>query len=239
MPMNPIDSEILRLARTHRGPYLGALSASGDKQPGLLAVLALHGELARIPNMVSEPMLGRIRVQWWVDVLPGVVSGRVPSHPVAQALAPLGLDLETLRSVVAAHNFAFEDGMASVTEHLDHAGASGGTLATLMVDILGVEGGAVRTSAHDIGSAWALAEVLASGQRVACADDAEQLRTKAYEKIRQARVSIQALERKQRKAASPVFTLMRLVERQLGNPHGPLGAGAVLSVWWASLSGRF
>lgn len=237
--MNPIDPEILRLARAHRGPYLGALSASGDKQPGLLALLALHGELARIPAMVSEPMLGRIRVQWWVDEVPGVVSGRPPSHPVAQALAPLGLDLETLISVVDAHNFAFEDGMASVTEHLDHAGASGGALATLMVDVLSVKGDAVRTSAHDIGTAWALAEVLASGQRVASLGDAEQLRTHAYEKIHQARISVQAMAKTQRKALSPVFVLMRLVERQLGDPHAPLGAGAVLSVWWASLSGRF
>ena len=237
--MNPIDPEVLRLARTCRGPYLGALSAPSDHQAGLFALLALHAELARIPSMVSEPMLGRIRVQWWMDAMPSVVSGRTPSHPVAQALAPLGLDLETLRGIIAAHNFAFEDGMASVAEHVGHASASGGALAVLMVDVLGVESDAVRTSAHDIGSAWALAEVLASGQRVASTEDAQQLRTQAYEKIRQARVNVQAMAKTQRKALSPVFALMRLVERQLGNPRAPLGAGAVLSVWWASLSGRF
>lgn len=237
--MNPIDPEVLRLARTQRGPYLAALSAPGDNQPGLLALLALQAELARIPSVVSEPMLGRIRVQWWMDVMPSVVNGGALSHPVAQALAPMGLNLETLRSIVDAHNFAFEDGMASVAEHLDHAGASGGALATIMLDVLGLEGDAVRTSAHDIGTAWALAEVLASGKRVASADDAEQLRTQADEKVRQARINVQSMAKTQRKAASPVFALMRLVERQLGNPHAPLGAGAVLSVWWASLSGRF
>lgn len=237
--MTPNDPEVLRLARTHRGPYLAALSAPGDKQPGLLALVALHAELARIPSIVSEPMLGRIRVQWWVDVMPSVVRGRALSHPVAQALVPLGLNLEALRSVVDAHNFAFEDGMASVAEHVDHAGASGGTLVTLMLSVLDVDGNAVRTSAHDIGTAWTLAEVLATGQRVASSEDAEQLRTQAYEKIRQARIHVQSMAKTQRKALSPVFTLMRLVERQLSNPHAPLGAGAVLSVWWASLSGRF
>jgi len=237
--MNPIDREVLRLARTCRGPYLAALSAPGDNQPRLLAPVEIQAELARIPSMVSEPMLGRIRVQWWVDAMPGVVSGRAPSHPVAQALEPLGLDLEILRSVVAAHNFAFEDGMASVAEHLSNADARGGALITLMLGVLGAQGDAVRTSAHDIGSAWALAEVLATGQRVASADDAEQLRTQAYEKIRHVRLNVQAMAKTQRKALSPVFVLMRLVERQLGNPHAPLGAGAVLSVWWASLTGRF
>lgn len=232
--MKHLDSEILRLARTRRGPYLAALSAPQDRQPGLLALLAFDAELARIPQLVSEPMLGRIRLQWWVDVLPQMAGN---AHPVVRALAPLGLDGAALQSMVEAHQFALDDTTASVADHVAFAQASGGALAALMVQALGVADTLAHTAARDVGTAWALTETLNSGRRVASNEDAAAIRDHAHALIDQARAH--KVPGAQRRAALPVLLVARLVKRRLDNPHTPLGAGAVLSVWWGSVVGRY
>ena len=239
--MKPIDPEILRLARARRGLYLAALSAPADKRVGLLALVAFDAELARIPQAVSEPMLGRIRLQWWVDALPGVTGGRPPSHPVAQGLAPWGLDLAALRGLVEARNFDLDDGATDVAEHLQYAHDGGGALALLMLDVLGVTDDEARAAARAVGAAWALVQTLEDGLRVASDADAAALRAEARGLLAQAhaRVLSKALPRAQRRAALPVLALARLARRKLDDPSDPLGAGAVMSVWWGSATGRF
>lgn len=239
--MKHLDPEILRLARTRRGPYLAALSAPKGSYAGLLAVLALDAELVRIIQSVSEPMLGRIRLQWWVDVMPGVVGGRPPSHPVAQALAPLGLDMTTLRGLVEMHNFDLDDGAANVAQHVDHARRSGGVLADLLLSVLGVTDAVVCQAAHDVVSSWIVAEVLREGLRLASNEDAAALCAHAQGWVVEARARVMSPEvnKTQRRAALPVLLLARAVERRLGNIHDPLAAAAVLGVWWGSIVGRF
>ena len=232
--MKHLDPEILRLARTRRGPYLAALSAPQDQQPGLLALLALDAELARIPLAVSEPMLGRIRLQWWLEVLPHMAGH---AHPVVQALAPLGLDVKTLQGLVEAYNFTLDEAPASVADHVAFAQASGGALAILLVDALGVTDAPARTAVHAVGTAWALIETLSSGRRVASNEDAAAIRDHAHALIDQARAH--TIPKAQRRAALPVLLLARLVKRRRRNPQAPLGAGAVLSMWWGSVVGRY
>ena len=245
MTMKDLDPEILRLARTCRGPYLAALSAAYDKRAALLAVLAFHAEIARIPAVVSEPILGRMRLQWWVDVLPGMAesnahanpNGQARSHPVALALAPLGLAPETLCALANARNFDLDEGSAAVNQHIEQAAATGGVLFGLLLDVLGVVDDETRTAARKIGVAWALTQTLSQGRRVASDADADALRAHARAQIQKARN--QDLPKAARKAALPVLVLARLVERSLKNPQDPLGAGAVFSVWWGNVRGRF
>lgn len=239
--MKHFDTEILRLVRTRRAPYLAALSAPTDKRAGLLAVLAFDAELARIAQSVSEPMLGRIRLQWWIDVLPGVVGGRPPSHPVAQALASLGLELAALRSMVEAHNFDLDEGVADVTAHLAHARVSGGVFAGLLLGVLGVTDPEVRSAASQIVSAWIVAEALKTGLRLGANEDADVLCGHARVWLDEARQRVMAAggRNAQRRAALPVLLMARPVARRLDNVHDPLGAAAVLGVWWGSIVGRF
>ena len=63
-----------------------------DKRGGALTILALMRELEGVPARVSEPMLGRIRCQWWRDALDEAFGpGRVRAHPLGRAIeATLG-----------------------------------------------------------------------------------------------------------------------------------------------------
>lgn len=68
--------------------WLASRYAAADRRGALVALYALHLELARIPASVSEPPLGEIRLQWWRDAVEEVRSGvRVRAHPVVAAMA--------------------------------------------------------------------------------------------------------------------------------------------------------
>ncbi len=68
--------------------WLATRFASADARPGLVAVLAFNHEIARVAEIVSEPMLGEIRLQWWRETLTEIGNGgAVRAHDVAQALA--------------------------------------------------------------------------------------------------------------------------------------------------------
>lgn len=227
--MREIDPEILRLARTRRGPYLAALNAPRNKLSGLLAVLALDGELARIADTVSEPMLGRIRLQWWLDALDGPAG----AHPVLAALAPLGVDVAALRHLVDLRSFDLDEGPATDEAWRAHALAMGGARQGLMLDVLGVHDASTREAAQFIGAAWTLVQAAHIRPRGLTDGQAENLRDQARNWLKQART------KPADKAGLPALLLARLVERRLNAPDAPLGAGAVLSVWWGNLSGRF
>jgi phytoene synthase len=61
---------------------------AGDRAWRLHALHAFDLELARIPGLVSEPMLGEIRLQWWRDVVAEIFDGKTPrAHEVVAPLA--------------------------------------------------------------------------------------------------------------------------------------------------------
>ena len=68
--------------------YLSALFAPVGRREALFALIAFNHEVARIPEAVSEPMLGRIRLQWWREVVEAVYAGApARRHEVAVPLA--------------------------------------------------------------------------------------------------------------------------------------------------------
>ncbi len=71
------------------------LSACYAPQPvrwRLFALYALSLELERIPEVVSEPLLGDIRFQWWRDSLAEIAKGARPrAHPAVEAAAEMGI----------------------------------------------------------------------------------------------------------------------------------------------------
>ena len=67
-------------------PFLFALSlfvslllyAESTPREALLALYGFNYEVARVREVVSEPMLGHIRLQWWRDVISAAFSGEPP-----------------------------------------------------------------------------------------------------------------------------------------------------------------
>jgi phytoene synthase len=76
--------EIVRKADPDR--YLSVLYAPEDKREALYALYAFDGKVARVRDLISEPMPGEIRLQWWRDVISAGVPEAASGHPVASAL---------------------------------------------------------------------------------------------------------------------------------------------------------
>ncbi len=79
-------AEIVRKGDPER--FLAAMAAPVALRPALFAVYAFNVEVSRAPWVVSEPLIGEIRLQWWADMLDEYRTGKpVRSHEVATPLA--------------------------------------------------------------------------------------------------------------------------------------------------------
>lgn len=99
--------------------FLANLFAPDTKRPHLMALHAFDLEIARVRQAVSEPRLGEIRLQWWLDTLDAIYAGETAAHPVAEALARAiaagSLPKEALRNLILARRFdLYDDPMPSL-----------------------------------------------------------------------------------------------------------------------------
>jgi len=85
--MNQNEAHCLALLReADRDRYLSVLYAPEDKRGALAALYAFNMEIARIRDLVHEPLPGEVRLQWWRDLINGEARGSADAHPVAAAL---------------------------------------------------------------------------------------------------------------------------------------------------------
>jgi len=72
------------LRRDDPDRWLASLFVPREPRPHIHALYAFSLEIARVCEIVSEPLLGEIRFQWWRDALEG--AGEAKANPVAAAL---------------------------------------------------------------------------------------------------------------------------------------------------------
>lgn len=165
-PDDPVG-ECAALVRRHdRDRYLAALVAPREGRAALLALYAFNLEIARVREAVSEPILGRMRLQWWRETLNAIADGGpVRHHAVALALADAirrhGLDCAAFERMIAGREFDLEDRQpATIEELIAYADATSGALSELALAALGGHAVDARRAARDAGIAWALAGLL-------------------------------------------------------------------------------
>ncbi|RCS24108.1 phytoene/squalene synthase family protein [Phyllobacterium salinisoli] len=69
-----------------RDRYLSVLYAPEEKRGSLAALYAFNAEIARIRDVVHDPLPGEVRLQWWRDLVNGTEHGAAAGHPIAAAL---------------------------------------------------------------------------------------------------------------------------------------------------------
>ena len=75
------------LVRSHDfSRYASTLFVPAEQRRALLAIYAFNVEISRVRELVSQPLPGEIRLQWWTDMLAGEGHGGVEGNPVAAAL---------------------------------------------------------------------------------------------------------------------------------------------------------
>src|SRR6476659_7007587 len=82
-----MNEAIAALVRRHDPDrFLTALFAPPEKRNALLTLYAFNHELARAREVVSEPPLALIRLQWWREVVEGAHRHHVVAGPLRAAI---------------------------------------------------------------------------------------------------------------------------------------------------------
>jgi phytoene/squalene synthetase len=134
-----------------RDRFLGALFAPEPARADLLAILAFDHELARTRTVTREPMLARIRLEWWREaVAEAAGSGKPRAQPVVESLSETvrrrGLAPERLLALIDAREEEI-DGPLDVLR-------AGHALADLQLAVLGIDNAATRQAARAVAAAW-------------------------------------------------------------------------------------
>ncbi|MCW8915912.1 MAG: squalene/phytoene synthase family protein [Magnetovibrio sp.] len=249
-----LHPEILAVCRQDRERYLSVLMAPPEHINALMALVAYNQELANAVTGVSEPMIGQIKLQWWIDAMPSILSGEPPSHPVAMALSQIGqgLEVSALQGLAEARNFDLEaDRPQNLAQLVDYARATGGVLHGLMSDVLGGIP-EERSTAHSVGTAWALIGLMralpyhSDGRRDMLPQGVtvQEVLKEAQQHLDQART----VRVSKRVLSSVIIGRLatrhfKRLQRQNWDPahaeEPPAGVGSVMSLWFGKLSGRF
>jgi phytoene synthase len=121
--------------------------ADSQARADVVALYAFDHVLARTPGMVSEPLMGEIRLTWWSEALDEIHGGgRVRSHPVSLALAEAvrrrGLDRAPLDALIAARMTDLDAlPFADEAEALAYADQTAGALMQAAAQVLGAPAG--------------------------------------------------------------------------------------------------
>ncbi len=145
-----------------RDRYLSDLFAPEPARRHLFALHAFNAEIARVREIVSEPGLGEIRLQFWRDALRADGAG----HPVGQALvetiAAFKLPIEAFDNLIEARRFdLYDDPMPGLNELEGYAGDTSSSLIQLAAIVLagGRDPGTAEIAGH-AGVAYALTGLL-------------------------------------------------------------------------------
>ncbi len=130
------------VAKADKDRFLSCLFAPRDARPHLFALYAFNVEIARIRETVSEPQIGLVRQQWWLDTIDGIFAGRTPDHPVAHALAQAiakgDLPKHALHNLIIAREFdLYDDPMPTLADLEGYLGETSSSLIQMAALILG------------------------------------------------------------------------------------------------------
>ncbi len=167
MPRQPIDPDYAYceglLRREDRDRWLASLFVPREPRRHIHALYAFSLEVARVREIVSEPLLGEIRFQWWRDALEGAANaGEAKTNPVAAALldtiARFDLPKAPLLELISARGRGlYGEPIESVTALEAHTEATCSNLLRLAALILdGAEAAASRDAALHAGIAYGI-----------------------------------------------------------------------------------
>jgi 15-cis-phytoene synthase len=156
------------LRRNDQDRWLASLFVPHDRRRHVHALYAFSYEMARVNEVVSEPLLGEIRFQWWRDALEGTNQGDALANPVSAALldtvARFSLPAGPLLELIEARaRCLYEDEIGSVCaleSYLDSTCSNLFRLVMLVLD--GGEAAAGAAASGHAGIAYGLVGLMRS-----------------------------------------------------------------------------
>lgn len=122
--------------------YLACLYLPEDIRHCAMTLYAFDAEIARIPHLVSEPMPGEIRIQWWRDLIKS--GGNAGSGPLAEVLLQIAkkhkLPLDVLDNMLEARIFdLYHDPMPDMGTYEGYLGETVSSFLNMIAIASGIE----------------------------------------------------------------------------------------------------
>jgi 15-cis-phytoene synthase len=116
IPQNLASAETFdaRLKALDEARWVAARYAAPDRRRLLVVVHLVRAELLRAAS-AAEPMIGKIRLQWWRESLQGVAAGAARRHDLTLEIAACAGadDLQRLQAMVDACDDVVDDHLAA------------------------------------------------------------------------------------------------------------------------------
>ncbi len=154
-----------QVRRFDRDRYLTALFAGSGARADLMALYAFNLEVAKIRELVREPMMGLMRLQWWRDALAEIYAGNERRHQVVQPLAAAirrhDLDRTLFdRLIDARESDMGETPPAGLPALVGYVDATAGGLGLLATQTLGGASEQAALAVRAVWIAWGIAGLL-------------------------------------------------------------------------------
>lgn len=140
--------------------FLTALFAPPVRRDTLFLVYAVNHELARAREVVSNPMLASIRLQWWREVAEGARRRHEVAGPLGEALDDGRLLAADILEMIEGRDAEAEP-VEDVAAFRAYVRAAFGGVAAAAGRALGAEGAALD-ALRDLGAAYGVAGILRS-----------------------------------------------------------------------------
>jgi phytoene synthase len=209
--------------------------ADSQARADVMALYAFDHVLARVPAMVSEPLMGEIRLTWWSEALDEIYgSGAGRSHPVSLALAE-AVRRTGLAMIAARMGDLDAAAFKGEAEALAYADQTGGAVMQAATQLLGAGQGSLPAGLA--GRAYALS-VMAHRRAIGGATrlpkdlTPDRLRGLVIEALAAAKPGLKALP----VAAFPAVSCASLARRYARGAHLTL-LEKQLRLVWATASG--
>ncbi len=160
-----VESLVAQARRHDPDRLLAAIFAPQAAREVLAALILLNHELARIPELVREPMAGMIRYQWWRDGIEAASRDEPVGHPTLDALRPAmadgRLDAAALIALIDAREHDLEAVPPEDLPALEaYTAATSGRLHVLLLRALGCADVAWLDAARTVGTAVGLVGIV-------------------------------------------------------------------------------
>jgi NADH dehydrogenase [ubiquinone] 1 alpha subcomplex assembly factor 6 len=160
-------SDVAALVRRHdRDRFQTVLFAPAARRDALFALYAFNFEIARVRESVTEPTLGRMRLEWWREAVSAAYAKEIPRrHPVVAALSAVIREYhpgrELFETLIAAREADLDDDPPPDLAALEaYAEGSSSALIQLALEVLETRDGAAAEAGHHVGIAYALSGLL-------------------------------------------------------------------------------
>jgi NADH dehydrogenase [ubiquinone] 1 alpha subcomplex assembly factor 6 len=162
-----VDAAPMALVRRHdRDRFQTALFAPPRQRQALFALYAFNYEVARVREIVTEPMLGQIRLQWWREAIAAAFAGNASRRheivlPLTAAIRDFGLSREPFDRLIDTRERDLADAPPETMAALGaYAEGTSANLVVLALEILEVRAAEAAAAARGVGIGYALAGLI-------------------------------------------------------------------------------